>query len=56
MIIERDTLALAKAAHADHERLGWRPFSIFQTDRGTWAFFTNRQPAERRASPPFYAR
>jgi hypothetical protein len=36
---EYQTLQAAKAAHHNLARLNWRPFYIFQTARGTWAFW-----------------
>ena len=36
---EYNTFTAAQERHNDLKRLGWRPFSIFQTSRGTWAFW-----------------
>ena len=36
---ERPTLTDAQVHHKNLSRLGWRPFSIFKTSRGTWAFW-----------------
>jgi len=36
---EFQNLKHAQLRHSDLTRLGWRPFSIFQTARGTWGFW-----------------
>jgi hypothetical protein len=38
---EFETLKAAEERHQQFERLGRRPFSIFQMATGTWAFWTN---------------
>lgn len=35
---EFDSLSAAKSHHARLTRLGWRPFSIFRTNDGKYAF------------------
>lgn len=39
VLVERSTERLAQQAHAEAARLGRHPHSIFQTARGTWAFW-----------------
>lgn len=39
MLYENSNLRDLEQRHAELTRLGWHPHSIFQTSRGTWAFW-----------------
>ena len=38
-LFEFQTLQQAEARHAELCKLGWNPYSIYRTVRGTWAFW-----------------